>query len=53
MLSKIFNTLRVLVDGPTEKQDEKLIPSQLFDTKLPFDDAVAELLETEHAPDIY
>lgn len=53
MLSKIFNTLRVLVDGPTEKQDEKLIPSQLFDTKLPFDDAVAELFETDNAEDIY
>lgn len=53
MLSKIFNTLRVLADGPSEKADEKLIPSRLFDNKLPFDDAVAELLDGNDPEAIY
>lgn len=46
MLSKIFNAMRVLVDGPTEKEDEKLIRSMLFDNTDNFDEAVSALFET-------
>lgn len=46
MLSKILNVMRVLVDGPTEKSDEKLIPSELFDSTDNFDEAVSKLIET-------
>lgn len=53
MLSKIFNTMRVLIDGPIEKQDEELIPSQLFNNTLSFDDAVAELFEENNPVDVY
>lgn len=45
MLENIFNTMRVLVEGPKEKEDLSLIPSDLFDTKTNFDHALEELFE--------
>lgn len=45
MLEKMFNTLRVLVDGPEFPEDTSLIPTDLFNDRTAFTDAVIELFE--------
>lgn len=45
MLVKVFNTLRVLVDGPEFPEDTSLVPSNLFIDRAAFVDAVIELFE--------
>ncbi len=53
MLAKIFDTLRVLVEGPDTKEDQELIPSVLFSTRESFNDAVVELLEKANIENIF
>lgn len=45
MLEKMFNTLRVLVDGPEFPEDTSLIPTTIFTDRGVFTDAVIELFE--------
>lgn len=54
MLQKVLSTMRVLVDGPTdEKEDVKLIPTNIFDTRENFNDAVVQLLEKADVVNVF
>lgn len=53
MLTKIFNTLRVLQNGPDQPEDVELIPSTLFNGRENFNDAVIELLNKADVENIF
>ena len=46
MLETMFNTMRVLVEGASNDDDVKLIPTNIFKGREDFNEAVVELLET-------
>lgn len=51
MLAKMFDTLRVLVEGPEQPEDTSLIPSNLFADRTAFNEAVVELFEKTNTQD--
>ena len=53
MLELVLNTLRVLVNGPTSEEDESLIPSELFNDPIPFQETVTKLIETNNVEWLY
>lgn len=53
MLTNILNTLRVLVDGPEHTGDTALLPTDLFNTREAYNEAVIELLEKAELENIY
>lgn len=52
MLEKMFNTLRVLVDGPQFPEDTSLIPTDIFANRTNFTEAVIELFEKTNTHDV-
>ena len=54
MLSIVLNTLRVLVEGPSDEvEDPQLIPTNVFATREDFNEAVVVLLEKANIENVY
>ena len=53
MLETMFNTMRVLVEGASNDDDVKLIPTNIFKGREDFNEAVVELLEKADTVNIF
>lgn len=53
MLETMLNTMRVLVEGASNDDDVKLIPTNVFNGREDFNEAVVELLEKADVANIY
>lgn len=53
MLETIFNTMRVLVKGASNNEDVKLIPTNVFNGREDYNEAVVELLEKADVEDVF